>query len=99
VLTFYQQLIQFKKAIPALQAGRYELIDTRDNQLFVYRRTLNGDNWQVVVNMSSQPATTQEFDLTASELILTNLRVDADSDDQQIQPWEARLYHLRKLEQ
>ncbi|MGY5340240.1 hypothetical protein [Levilactobacillus spicheri] len=49
--------------------------------------------------MSSQVATTQEFDLTASELILTNLRVDADSDDQVIQPWEARLYHLRKVEQ
>lgn len=99
VLTFYQQLIRFKKAIPALQSGRYELIDTQDNQLYVYRRTLNGDNWQVVVNMSSQVATTQEFDLTASELILTNLRVDADSDDQVIQPWEARLYHLRKVEQ
>lgn len=99
VLTFYQQLVQFKKAVPALQAGRYELIDTRDNQLYVYRRTLNGDNWQVVVNMSSQVATTQEFDLTASELILTNLRVDADSDEQEIQPWEARLYHLRKVEQ
>lgn len=99
VLTFYQQLIQFKKAIPALQSGRYELIDTHDNQLYVYRRTLNGDNWQVVVNMSSRVATTQEFDLTASELILTNLRVDADSDDQEIQPWEARLYHLRKVEQ
>lgn len=99
VLTFYQQLIQLKKSVPALQLGRYELIDTHDNQLYVYRRSYNGDNWQVVVNMSSHPATTQEFDLTASELILTNLRVDADSDDQEIQPWEARLYHLRKLEQ
>lgn len=98
VLTFYQQLIQLKKSVPALAQGRYELIDTRDNQLYVYRRTLNGDNWLVVVNMSDQIAATQEFDLTTSELIFTNTEVDADSDDTQIQPWEARLYHLRKLE-
>jgi len=98
VLTFYQQLIRLKKSVPALERGRYELIDTRDDQLYVYRRTLNGDNWLVVVNMSNQVATTQEFDLNTSELIFTNTEVDADSDDPQIQPWEARLYHLRKLE-
>ncbi|CAJ1225737.1 alpha-amylase [Levilactobacillus zymae] len=98
VLTFYQQLIRVKQSVPALQTGRYELIDTYDDQLYVYRRTYNGDNWLVMVNMSSQIATTQEFDLTASELILTNLLVDSDSDAQQIQPWEARLYHLRQLE-
>lgn len=97
VLTFYRQLIQVKKTVPALQSGRYELIDTHDDQLYVYRRTYNGDNWLVMVNMSSRPATTQEFDLTASELILTNLVIDSDSDAQQIQPWEARLYHLRQL--
>ncbi|MDT6979752.1 DUF3459 domain-containing protein [Levilactobacillus zymae] len=97
VLTFYQQLIRVKKSVPALQTGRYELIDTYDDQLYVYRRTYNGDNWLVMVNMSSQIATTQEFDLTTSELILTNLLVDSDSDAQQIQPWEARLYHLRQL--
>ncbi|BAN05949.1 Oligo-1,6-glucosidase [Levilactobacillus brevis KB290] len=98
VLPFYQQLIRIKKSVPALRSGRYELIDTGDNQLYVYRRTLNGDNWLVVVNMSDQPATTQNFDLTTSELILTNLPVDAASDDRQIQPWEARLYHWRRLE-
>lgn len=98
VLPFYQQLIRIKKSVPALRSGRYELIDTGDNQLYVYRRTLNGDNWLVVVNMSDQPATTQNFDLTTSELILTNLPVDAASDDMQIQPWEARLYHWRRLE-
>lgn len=98
VLTFYQQLIRLKKSVPALEQGRYELIDTHDDQLYVYRRTLNGDNWLVVVNMSDQVATTQEFDLTTSELIFTNTVVDADSDDLTIHPWEARLYHLRKFE-
>lgn len=98
VLTFYQQLIRLKKSVPALEQGRYELIDTRDDQLFVYRRTLNGDNWLVVVNMSDVVATTQEFDLTTSELIFTNTEVDADSDEPRIAPWEARLYHLRKFE-
>ncbi|MFC6208120.1 glycoside hydrolase family 13 protein [Levilactobacillus tongjiangensis] len=98
VLNFYQQLIRLKKSVPTLTTGRYELIDTQDDQLYVYRRTLNGDNWLVVVNMSNQIATTQEFDLNTSELILTNMAVDADSDEPQIQPWEARLYHLRKLE-
>lgn len=98
VFTFYRQLIQLKKTVPTLQKGRYELIDTRDDQLYVYRRTYNGDNWLIVVNMSNETATTQEFDLNPSELIVTNMRVDAASDDTQIQPWEARLYHLRKLE-
>ncbi|WP_203641435.1 glycoside hydrolase family 13 protein [Levilactobacillus andaensis] len=98
VLTFYQQLVRLKKSVPALEQGRYELIDTQDDQLYVYRRTLNGDNWLIVVNMSNQVATTQEFDLNTSEMIFTNLPVDSDSDDPQIQPWEARLYHLRKLE-
>lgn len=98
VVTFYRQLVQLKKSVPTLLQGRYELIDTHDDQLYVYRRTLNGDNWLVVVNMSDDVATTQEFDLKTSELILTNLRFDAASDDLEIQPWEARLYHLRKLE-
>ncbi|WP_395321662.1 alpha-glucosidase [Levilactobacillus parabrevis] len=98
VFTFYRQLIQLKKTVPTLQKGRYELIDTKDDQLYVYRRTYNGDNWLIVVNMSNAAATTQEFDLNPSELIVTNMRVDAASDETQIQPWEARLYHLRKLE-
>lgn len=98
VFTFYRQLIQLKKTVPTLQKGRYELIDTKDDQLYVYRRTYNGDNWLIMVNMSNQTATTQEFDLNPSELIVTNMRIDAASDETQIQPWEARLYHLRKFE-
>jgi glycosidase len=53
---FYTQLIQFKKANPALAAGQYggpvQVLDTGNDKVFHFRRQKDGNAVQVAVNLS-----------------------------------------------
>jgi alpha-glucosidase len=54
LLNFYRQLIQIRKAEPALQRGDFTALLDSPRQLLIFRRTYQGDQVLVLLNFSSR---------------------------------------------
>ena len=53
VLNFYRSLIALRNKNEAIKYGSVELLDMDDQQLFIYRRTYNGENVTVACNFGN----------------------------------------------
>ena len=92
VLKFYQKLIALRNSSKTLQYGKYTPLWTEHEQIFVYERTLEGETYTIVCNMSGEIAHMPAA--PAGEKILTNV---ANADQDQMMPYEARVL-LRMIE-
>ena len=86
VLKFYQKLIALRNSSKTLQYGKYTPLWTEHEQIFVYERTLEGETYTIVCNMSGERAKMPE--VPAGEKILTNV---VNTDQDQMMPYEARV--------
>ena len=95
VLNFYRSLIQLRKQERALIYGRYILELGDHEQIYAYRRVLEGDEFVVLCNMSSKSARwlESELPLAGAKCLLGNYP-QAD-ETYRLHPWEARVYKTR----
>jgi oligo-1,6-glucosidase len=92
VLAFYQKLIALRNASSTLQYGSYTPLWTEHEQLFAYRRELEGETLTIVCNMSGESANLPE--VPAGEIVLTNVAHPADA---LLLPYEARVVRASGL--
>ncbi len=59
LLTFYKELIQLRRAHPALNAGNLDMIKTDNDDLLVYQRQAGDEKMLIVLNFSKQINTYQ----------------------------------------
>lgn len=84
-LEFHRRLLRLRRATPALQLGDYATIGGMPDEVFAYRRTLDGDAVEVYLNMSDRPT-----DVPASGAILfgTDHRRTGRVETPTLAPWE-----------
>lgn len=93
---YFKKLIELRKRTPALIYGDYQDLDPQHPSIFAYTRTLGGDEYLVVLNLSKESvAYTLPGGLKAGQLALSNL----DTKEENItvvnlKGWEARIYKL-----
>ena len=56
VLNYFRELVQLRKNNLTLVYGAFELVDESNEQIFAYTRTLNNEQFLVVLNFSDAPA-------------------------------------------
>ena len=91
IFAYYQKLIQLRKSSDLLLEGSFELLLPDDDNLFIYKRSWQGDTWLIVANFSEEM---QPFPLATecSEIILTNS--DRQELSGQLKPYEAFIAKL-----
>lgn len=102
ILHFYKKMIQLKKSHDIFTYGSYDLLLAEDEQIFSYKRELNGETAIVISNLTNQDAlwTAEEESVAVSseQLVLTNMATDAHDTSASImlKPYEARVYLVKK---
>ena len=100
VLNFYKKMINIKKENEIFTYGKYNLILSNHDKIYVYTRTLGDEKVVVICNLKDTDALYEynEFDLSYDNLLLSNYDVKHHDDTAMIKlkPYEARLYKVTK---
>ncbi len=90
VLRFYRALIALRNGSRTLQYGSYVPLWTEHEQLFAYERTLDGETFTIVCNMSGKKA--QLPQIPPGECVLTNVKSE---NGETLLPYEARVIRMQ----
>ncbi|MEX2365262.1 MAG: alpha-amylase family glycosyl hydrolase, partial [Pseudohongiellaceae bacterium] len=95
VLNYYKALIQLRREHDTLIYGQFELLLEDHPQVFAYQRTLAEQCYQVICNLSDQPADISELgsDSLQADSLLSNLTGTATPGE--LKPFEARVVQFR----
>jgi len=104
VLNYYRALIRLRKSAPALVYGKYGLLLPDHEHVYAYTRTLDGETYAVVVNVSGAEQIVRlpdGPDWTAAELVLANgeasreaVRLLPAAGELALEPYGARVYRF-----
>lgn len=96
VLNFYKAMIRLRRAEPTLVYGVYDLILADDAQLYAYTRSLEGEQFLVLCNLSDAGWQGELGAATPAEngFCLGNYPDAGGKSATTLRPWEARLYRL-----
>jgi len=86
VLQFYRKLTALRNSSKTLQYGDYRPLWTEHGQLFAYERTLDGETFTIVCNMSGERAKLPQA--LAGERVLCNVESD---NSETLLPYETRV--------
>ncbi|HCN75190.1 glycoside hydrolase family 13 protein [Pseudolactococcus plantarum] len=86
IFKYYQTLIQLRKNNKIFLEGSYELLFPDDEHLFIYKRTLHGETWLIVANLS-ETMIDSPFENEKAEMMITNMGRRTLSE--QLRPYEA----------
>lgn len=94
---YYQQILQFRKEhIDVLVYGDYEVIDEANQEVYAYKRSIEGKTILVVLNFTSE---NQAFEVPYEVTGLRYLKGNYEAKIQgergcalQLKPWESRVY-------
>ncbi len=86
IFKYYQTLIQLRKNNKMFLDGSYELLFPDDENLFIYKRTLHGETWLIVANLS-ETMIDSPFENDKAEMMITNMNRSTLSE--QLRPYEA----------
>ena len=95
VFYHYQKLIQLRKKYDVMVYGIYQLLFPKDEDLYIYTRTLEEEQWLIVCNFHEK---TRKFQCKrAGQVILSNY-VDTPAAEQikELRPYEAVIYQMHK---
>lgn len=90
VFYYYQKIIALRHQYDLIVYGSYQLLDPENEQLYVYRRDLDGQSLLVVSNFTDREADwrlPQEFE--GAKLLLTN---EEEIEEQKLSAYGARVY-------
>ncbi|HRA67132.1 MAG TPA: DUF3459 domain-containing protein, partial [Caldilinea sp.] len=86
VFHYYRQMIALRKRIPALIYGEF-IAQEAPTTLYVYQRLYQDQRYQIVLNLSEQRVAYP----CVGDLLIGNY---AATDQNRLQPYEARVYRL-----
>lgn len=95
ILNFYKKMLALRKSNPIIVYGDFVLYYKRHKKLFVYERNYEGKKLLVTINFSetdTQIRAPKNFDLSESELLISNYEVEDKSVMNVLRPYEARVY-------
>src|SRR5690625_2170120 len=97
ILQFYKDMIQLKKKHTIFTYGSYDLLLPDDEQIFAYKRELDGQLAVIVTNLSDQETVWEVDDhmkITDKQIILSNYKVEPHEyvKNVHLKPYEARVY-------
>lgn len=96
VLNFYKAMIRLRRAEPTLVYGHYDLLLEDDAQVYAYTRSLDGERFLVLCNLSDDDWQGELGAATPTQngFCLGNYADAATYSATGLRPWEARLYRL-----
>ena len=99
VFHYYRRLIQFRKQLPVMIEGKYELILADHQQIYAYTRIYKDEMLLVIANMSNEEAIFDcpfELNGRTAELVIANVDLNSTTTlgTMQISAHEARVYKL-----
>lgn len=97
ILQFYKDMIQLKKNHAIFTYGDYELLMPESEQIFAYKRELDGEIAVIITNLSAEEAVWsggERLNVASDELVLSNCVVEPHPGSSWIvlKPYEARVY-------
>ena len=88
VFYYYQKLISLRKSHQVFRDGHFSLLLAEDEQRFVYRRDTAQEHMLVICNFSAEAAPLNDISTPKESPELCNYF----TQENYLQPWEARLY-------
>jgi oligo-1,6-glucosidase len=95
VFHHFRKLIELRHDHPVIVHGRFELLLSDHEQIWVLTRTLDDQVLLMIANCSSEAASVPPDsipDLTSGQVLLAT---HGDSTSLELRPWESRIYLLR----
>ena len=93
VYGFYRALIALRHAEPILVHGDFALMATEHEQVYAFRRRLDGASIELDANLSDTPALVEEAEVGLSGIVLGNYPAELRKPGR-LAPWEMRAYRL-----
>ncbi|MBU3104674.1 glycoside hydrolase family 13 protein [Clostridium gasigenes] len=98
ILSFYKKMIKTRKNNLALVYGVYDLILEDDENIYAYTRTLNGEKYVIIVNLSTKETKyfNKDIKLNYGKLLISNYDIDIHEEiiEFTMKPYESRLYKI-----
>ncbi len=98
ILSFYKKMIKTRKNNLALVYGVYDLILEDDENIYAYTRTLNGEKYVIIVNLSTKETKyfNKDIKLNYDNLLISNYDIDIHEEMTEftMKPYESRLYKI-----
>ena len=98
ILSFYKKMIKTRKNNLALVYGVYDLILEDDENIYAYTRTLNGEKYVIIVNLSTKETKyfNKDIKLNYYKLLINNYDIDVHEEITEftMKPYESRLYKI-----
>ncbi|MBU3136822.1 alpha-glucosidase [Clostridium gasigenes] len=98
ILSFYKKMIKTRKNNLALVYGVYDLILEDDENIYAYTRTLNGEKYVIIVNLSTKETKyfNKDIKLNYDKLLISNYDIDIHEEiiEFTMKPYESRLYKI-----
>jgi oligo-1,6-glucosidase len=97
IFNFYRKLIQYRKSHDTLIYGEYKIIDKLNPRVFAYERSLNNDQYFIMINFSDEktPFSTLDreyIDIEKVEVSNYNSTPEIEAGNIVLKPWEALIF-------
>ena len=94
VLNYFKRMVQLRKDNLTLVYGAFELVDENNNQLFAYTRTLDNEQFLIVLNFSDTPAQLKTtIQINKDNILISNYEQPCINDN--YEPYAAVIYKTR----
>ncbi len=93
VFSYYKKLIRLRHENPVIVYGDYELLEPDSEEVFIYKRTLDGEHLMVICNFTDYEVTVSDAVMNQipdqAEILIANY---ADDAGKVLRPYEAKVY-------
>ncbi|MCP3032523.1 alpha-glucosidase [Halobacillus sp. A1] len=95
IFNFYKRLIQLRKDHSVLVYGSYQLVLPDHDQIFAYSRSLEGEAFRIMANLTGDPAVIDDESVAGrtEDVCLSNYGLDM-MEEGLMQPFEVRVYRF-----
>ncbi|UII80198.1 alpha-glucosidase [Flagellimonas sp. CMM7] len=98
VLNYFKRMVQVRKDHLGLVYGDYQLLQEDNEQVYVYTRSMNDENYLVLLSFSEEKANLELGDLASStlQLLISNDAHDAAKSNTgfELNPYQACVYKI-----
>lgn len=95
IFYYYQKMLQLRKLHPTLVYGNFEDVEPESEELFVYRRWDEHNEYWIFLNFSDETILLFNIQQLPDDLLLIGNYTEEYRLDAELQPWEARVYKIR----
>ncbi|ANS76727.1 glucohydrolase [Paenibacillus yonginensis] len=97
IFHYYKRLIALRKENPIMAYGEYTPLLPDNEQIYAYTRTLDEEQWLVLLNFSAEQASFElpkELNPSGKTLVIGNYPAEGQAADP-LRPYEARVYRIK----